>query len=87
MLFLISWVKPSSTKSKDVAKKAKDFADVAKLNSQISSEQEGINAPTWPLEELAMSKTAARRERLMTLNFRRLMRPWAGLPSCKKRFR
>ena len=33
-----------STKSKDVAKKAKDFADVAKLNSQISSEQEGINA-------------------------------------------
>ena len=32
-----------STKSKDVAKKAKDFADTAKLNSQISSEEDIIN--------------------------------------------
>jgi rRNA maturation endonuclease Nob1 len=33
-----------SSKSKDVAKKAKDFADVSKLNSQINSQEEVINA-------------------------------------------
>jgi len=32
-----------STKSKDVAKKAKDFASVSRLNSQISSEEDTIN--------------------------------------------
>ena len=32
-----------STKSKDVAKKAKDFANISKLNSQIASEEDTVN--------------------------------------------
>lgn len=32
-----------STKSKDVAKKAKDFANITKLNSQISTEEDKVN--------------------------------------------
>ncbi len=61
-----------SSKSKDVAKKAKDFADVAKLNSQITTEENTINATYKEIGQACFEQYSSEAEHIFHEQFEKI---------------